>query len=379
MAKETLPITPAVLSWARERAGYSLQEAAATFKKIAAWEAGEAAPTYPQLEALADKFELPVAAFFFPEPPTLPQIRESFRTLPDAEYNKLPPTMLSLLRKGKAMQLNLAELCDGVNPAERLITRDLAVDERAPVESSAASIREFLGVTLEEQYAWRDGDVALKAWRRAAQNVGVFVFKDAFREDAYSGFSLFDNVFPVIFLNNSNAKTRQIFTLFHELAHLLFHTSGIDTPDEHHVDAMHGHDKSLELLCNSLAAHALVPNAAFASAVDGQPHSEYSAERIADRFGVSREMIYRKFLDRGWISQDAYWEAARKWSSQLQRGEPGGDYYWTKIAYLGSDYIDLALKRYSQNKIDEERLGDYLDTKPRNIGILTDRLQRTAR
>jgi Zn-dependent peptidase ImmA (M78 family) len=253
------------------------------------------------------------------------------------------------------------------------------VDEHAPVERSAERIREFLGVTLDAQYAWRDGDVALKAWRKAIQDVGIFVFKDAFHDDLYSGFSLYDSIFPVIFLNNSNAKTRQIFTLLHELAHLLFHTSGIDMPDERQIEATHGHARSIELLCNSIAAHVLVPNAAFALAVEGQLLSEGTAERIADRFSVSREMIYRKFLDRGWITQDAYREAARKWAGQLQRGDPGGDYYWTKIAYLGSDYIDLALKRYSQNKIDEERLSDYLDTKPRNIAALTERLQRSVR
>lgn len=380
MAKETLPITPRVLSWARERAGYSVEEAAVTFKRIASWEAGEDSPTYPQLEELAEKFGLPIAAFFFPEPPVSPPIRESFRTLPEAEFRKLPPSILSLLRKAKAMQLNLVELCDGTNPAPRLITRDLAIDENARIETTAERVRHFIGVSLEDQYAWSDADTALKAWRKAAQNVGVFVFKDAFRVDEYSGFSLFDDVFPVIFLNNSTAKTRQIFTLLHEMAHLLFHTSGIDTAEEHHVDALRGHDKTIELLCNSLASHVLVPDAAFTTAAEGKDHSERSAEIIADQFSVSREMIFRKFLDRHWIDKATYSEAARRWSSQFQRGEgAGGDYYWTKIAYLGGEYIDLALKRYSQNKIDDEKLSDYLDTKPRNVATLSERFQRANR
>ena len=36
--KEGLPITPAVVRWARERAGYSLEDAKRNFKKFAAWE-----------------------------------------------------------------------------------------------------------------------------------------------------------------------------------------------------------------------------------------------------------------------------------------------------------------------------------------------------
>ena len=51
--KQGLPITPAVVKWARERAGYSTDDAERHFKKIAAWKAGEALPTYVQVEQMA--------------------------------------------------------------------------------------------------------------------------------------------------------------------------------------------------------------------------------------------------------------------------------------------------------------------------------------
>ena len=91
-----------------------------TFKKIQAWENGESAPTYPQLGQLAD------ALFFFPEPPAVPNIGETFRTLPNAEFEHIPGKVRLLLRKAKALQLNLMELTGGRNPAARLITRDVA-------------------------------------------------------------------------------------------------------------------------------------------------------------------------------------------------------------------------------------------------------------
>ena len=50
MKYDPIPATPDVIRWARDRAGFSLAEARQTFKNIEAWEAGEASPSYPQLE-----------------------------------------------------------------------------------------------------------------------------------------------------------------------------------------------------------------------------------------------------------------------------------------------------------------------------------------
>ena len=54
---EQIPINPALLVWARKRAGQSREEAAQKFKRLADWEAGASAPTYSQLEQLSDTFK----------------------------------------------------------------------------------------------------------------------------------------------------------------------------------------------------------------------------------------------------------------------------------------------------------------------------------
>jgi Zn-dependent peptidase ImmA (M78 family) len=369
MPREEIPVNPAIVAWARKRAGLTLAEATEKFSRIEAWEAGNAFPTYPQLEQLADEFRVPVAVFFFPEPPNVPPIRESFRTLPDTEFEQIPRRVGYLLRKAKAFQLNLAELSQGRNPSPRLITRDLVFSARMTVETMAARVREYLGVSLDQQAVWRTDDDALKAWRKILLDAGIFVFKDAFREDGYSGFSLYDDEFPIIYVNNSSAATRQIFTLFHELGHLLFHTSGIDTLDERYVDGLPANQKRIEVLCNRFAAQFLVPEAAFAAAFREQPASEATAEALAAHFHVSREFIYRRFLDRGLIEQADYTRAASRWAAQRQPGG-GGNPYWSKLTHLGRDYVALAFNQYYQNRIDDVQLSEYLDTKPRNVGTL---------
>ena len=365
--RDVLPVTPAVVTWARKQAGYSLQEASKYFKKIEAWELAQDAPTYPQLEQMAEKFRCPVAVFFFPAPPDVPRVENSFRTISPDGLAQLPRFVRVLLRRGQAMQLNLAELNDGRNPAERVITRDLSFSLDTPVATIAEAVRSYLGVAIEAQTKWPNTDEALEQWRDVFARVGIYVFKDAFHAEQYFGFCLYDNKFPIIYLNNSSTKSRQIFTLFHELGHLLFHTSGVDIYGEPLKPI--GKDAArIEVICNALAGAVLVPESDFLKAVAGISPNREAAEALAKRFNVSREVIYRRFLDHGMIANAEYVEAAEVWLKQMKKPQGGsGNYYNTMISYLGDQYIKLAFKRYYQNRISDIQLSEYLNIKPRSL------------
>jgi Zn-dependent peptidase ImmA (M78 family) len=374
---EAMPITPAVVTWARERAGFSIDAAISDFRKIVEWEAGETFPSYPQLEKMAEKFKVPVAVFFFPAPPDLPPIEETFRTLGPDQIAEIPPRIRLLLRKARTLQMGVEELNAGRNPAERLITRDLAFRPTDRIEDIAAEVRAYLGVGMEQQFAWGNAETALEEWRKVLLSVGVYVFKDSFREPEYSGFCLYDDEFPIIYVNNTTAKTRQIFTLFHELAHLLFHTSGVDRTGDGFVDELAGDNQRIEVICNRMAACLLVPEDAFDATFAWQAPTEATAAELAQLFSVSREFIFRKFLDRDLITPGEYDQAARRWAEQGQRGT-GGDHYYTKIAYLGTEYINLAFQRFYQNRIDYNQLAEILDTKPKNLTRLEEYVSRRA-
>lgn len=369
-----MPITPAVLRWAREYAGLSIDEVRSAFRDVAVWELGESFPTYPQLENLAERYRVPVAVLLFTEPPDVLPIRESFRTLPDAEFDALPGRIVSLLRKAKALQINLTELHDERNPAERLIQRDLQFTPDMNIPSFARRLRVYLDISLEDQIRWHDADEAFDAWRAALEDHGVAVFKDAFRDEHYSGFCLYHESFPLIYVNNS-AKTRQIFTLFHELAHLLSQTSGIDADTDTFMESLPRSNSRIEVACNHLAAEFLLPRNRFAIEMQHRQPTEQTAELLAARYHLSREFIFRRFLDRGEITETEYLQAARRWASQLTPGT-GGNYYWTKITYLGTRYIGVAFTRYEQQRISETELADYLDIKVRNLPTLEDYVAR---
>ncbi len=366
-----LPITPAVLRWARIRSGYSIEELESKkqFARIRQWECEDSNvyPTYNQLESLADKFKVPVAVFFFPEPPDVPTINKTFRTVETRFIDSLPPRITHLLRKAKAFQLSLSELHTRPLLTESLITRQFANHSTKNFTELAMQVRNYLGITVQQQTKWRDENEALAAWRQALTGAGIYVFKDQFRVEGYSGFCLFDEHFPIIYVNNTNTKTRQIFTLFHELAHLLFQTSGIDFNEYNRDQIEYLESSKIEIDCNKFAANFLVPDYEFEQIYQPTDKSEHSVEQIAKYFHVSRELIYRKILDRNDITQSQYKTAVSQWTAQIKPKTSGGDFYRTIIAYLGSDYIKLAFSNYYQNKIDEYQLADYLNIKHKQL------------
>jgi Zn-dependent peptidase ImmA (M78 family) len=66
-----------------------------------------------------------------------------------------------------------------------------------------------------------------------------------------------DENLPVVYLNNSTTKTRQIFSLLHELAHLLIGINGLSKFDTSYIDRLPQVEKKIERFCNAIAAEVL--------------------------------------------------------------------------------------------------------------------------
>lgn len=318
---------------------------------------------------MAEKFKTPIAVFFFPKPPVLPPIEQSFRTLTPEDFAAIPRSVRLFLRRGQAMQINLAELNDGKNQTPTLVTRDLRFSPNTPLDEIAAEVRAYLGVGIQVQAGWKSVDEALDAWREVfATRAGIYVFKDAFHAPNYFGFCIYDDEFPIIYVNNSSTKSRQIFTLFHELGHLLFHTSGIDKVDDPFLTDPDSAEQRIEIICNDLASRVLVPDDVLDQMLGGLTIGREVAAKLANYFSVSREMIYRKFLDRNLIGTDEYEAAAGEWTAQIKpKDSTSGNYYNSHHTYLGQLYIDLAFSRYYQQRIDRGQLAEYLNLKPKNL------------
>jgi Zn-dependent peptidase ImmA (M78 family)/DNA-binding XRE family transcriptional regulator len=375
--KGKLPINPDILIWARESANLLKEDVASKMNKspdtIAAWERGDSSPTYIQLETLAyTVFKRPIAIFFFPEPPKEMDPKGSFRTLPESEIQELPPTFLRLFRRAQAMQINLEELNEGVNPAPKKILRDIVFAPNSNVRDMVKDIREYIGVSINTQTGWRDTETALREWRNIIEENGVFVFKDSFRLDDISGFCIYDDEFPVIYANNTMPKTRQIFTLFHELTHLLLRTGGIDMKNnDAFLRRIKGGNKRAEVLCNHFAGAFLVPDSDLDKIMPNVEINDEGINQLANRYKVSREVILRKWFDRHLISREYYEQKTAEWIEEAKRrrtvNAEGGDYYNNVAAYLGDHYLDLVFTKYYQGRFSAEQMAEYLGVKVSNV------------
>ena len=378
-------INPAMLRWARERAGYSVAEVAQRRKvrpeRVREWEDGVSYPTWRQLEDLSHKdYHRATAFFFFSNPPDERTVSAEFRRLPGTLLDSLRPDTRYAIRQARMRQDDLTMLLGPQGSGERFILRDLR--DQADVDNPAqlaTAARERLGVSLDEQRSWDSDDTALKQWRERVEDNGVWIFKRSFTQKDVAGFCLTDEVFPVIYLNNDQAKTRQIFTLFHELAHLLFNFNHLERLDsQHYLNYLSGEDRAAEIACNQFAGEFLVPSDDFESAIAAQPAGSLTDEylaSIAGTYKVSREVILRKFRDRDWLDGESYRETVQRWqSSQGPSSGGGGNYYSTQATYLGQKYLRAAFLAFDEGRIDDYQLSACLGVK----GSSLDGLERYA-
>ncbi len=383
MAEYIQGINPDIIKWARERSGYTLKEVAKSLNKdvetISNWESGEGAPTYAQLEKLADKCKRPIALFFFPEVPQEPDLVKRL-ALRSSEIEELSPNIRLLLRHAAARQLSLMELNMGVNLSETKIVRDFHAQIGAPVTDIARRVREYLDISVETQACWKTPVEALEIWRDLIEDKGIFVFKDAFQEDFIDGFSLVHEQFPVIYLNNSRPHARQIFSLFHELAHLLLQRNGI-------TRGVKIGGENIERFCNRFAAEFLVPSADLETRLNFRAYDDAAIKMLARHYKVSRPVILLKLIDRGILKPVDYKRMTKKWQQEYaskleklaeRKKSSGGNPYNTRAVYLGCRFMELAFSKYRQGECSIEELAEHLNVKVKNLPKLEDRLLSKA-
>lgn len=358
-----------IIQWAREYYTMSSEEAAqkigVDLEKYKDWEAGTDYPTYAKLKKISDVFHKPSALFFFPVPPKIASPKGDLRTLPDAVVNRLSRNVILQLEKAKVYQLSLIELYG---------ERDSIFMHRDEFPDSVDALCEFFRKKLEfpvaAQKARKSTKVVFEIYREKFYDIGIYVFKDSFRDNAISGLCVKDNRFPVIVINNSMSFARQIFTLFHELYHLISDTSGAEIIRDDFYSMLAENQSTIEHNCDSFANNFLVPLDDFRQELEKAPVDEKRIEDLAQLYSVSREAIMYKLLTLGKITSSDYSQLKETFYGEAIRSQGkkegkkgGGNYYSTKLSYLGNQYTGEVFRQYFSGKISGVKAGEMLQSK----------------
>jgi Zn-dependent peptidase ImmA (M78 family)/transcriptional regulator with XRE-family HTH domain len=379
---QIIRIEPSILIWARESLGLSIAEVALKLDKdsktIQQWEHGNSFPTLAQLEKLAyNIYKRPLAVFFLPKPPKETTPKQDFRTLPENEIARLSPDLRLIIRKAKHHQLVLKQINDNKNPVSKPIHREFNLEKLNSKNKFASNLREYLGITKSLQQNFKNPELAFNYYRNLIEKNGVFVFQYPLKE--IRGFSLTDREFPVIVINSGDSPNGKIFSLFHELCHILFNTGGIFR--DYYSEELKQNPNKIEVLCNQFASDILLPGSELLKEVlvlensDNKEWSENTLRAIAFNYKVSKEVVLRKLLEAGKTTQTFYVNTRIKWNEKYkhdlekkQKTHQGGPtYHITNMSHLGKNFVTQVLTNYHSGKLTGSEVADFLSIKLNRI------------
>lgn len=344
----TVHINSEILTWAINRAGFDLPDYIDKHPRVQQWIEGKKVPTVRQLEDFSRKVYVPFGYFFLPEPPEeklpIPYYRSNGKTGEKISVNVLD-TIYLLLQRQDWLRDYLVDNDFEILP---FVGRYRQSND---VHAIVKDLRSVLG--LEEKWAarFRTWEEALNHLVETIEDQGIItVFNGVFENnnkrkipvEECRGFVLVDNAAPFLFVNNSDFKSAQMFTIVHELAHIWTgQSAGFD------FRKLQPADNPVEKLCDQVAAEFLVSQKAFEETWNQHQDTKVTARQ----FKVSEIVVARRALDTGKWSRKKFFEFYDKYKNRefhkKEKQSSGGDFYATakkRLSITFTAHINQAVK-----------------------------------
>ena len=333
---------PAVLRWAIARCGETVDSLKNRWPTIEQWLDGSRRPKLKQLEEFARRTHVGLDLLFREEVPRLDLQIADYRTV-GAPSPEPSPELYDTVTQMQFRQDWLRDYFESLGCDEVPFVGALDSSARDDVFGAAEAIRAYFDIDDTWAFVERDVAGALKTLRDKieARRVSVVIngvvgdnTSRRLNVDEFRGFVLADRMAPLIFVNGRDAKSAQIFTLVHELAHLAFAWTGVVQPGEGRA-----YDREEERLCDAIAAEVLVPREGFLGMWDGGIDAFEMVERARRQFKVSFIVCARKALELGLISEGEFAASVARHDANVASAPPasgsGGNYYLTKAYRVG--------------------------------------------
>nr|VFJ95715.1 MAG: protein of unknown function (DUF955) [Candidatus Kentron sp. H]VFJ96554.1 MAG: protein of unknown function (DUF955) [Candidatus Kentron sp. H]VFK02462.1 MAG: protein of unknown function (DUF955) [Candidatus Kentron sp. H] len=383
-------VNPKILIWARETAGFSVEQAAGKLQfrdtkaitatqKLSAYESGKP-PSRALLAKMAKQYRRPLLVFYMPSPPRKAHRGEDYRTLP-SDIDPAEEAIVDALVRGiKVRQGILKEALLSEGDAEKLPFIGAYSMDRG-VAGLAREISSTAGFDLGEYRAAATQNDAFKYLRARMEGLGIFTllagnlgsYHTNLSPSVFRGFALSDEIAPFVVINDQDAKTAQCFTLLHEAAHLWLGATGISGGTG---------GRKIERFCNDVASEILLPDSDMPRdlPVPGTSDNQRlmaSIDAFASRRKISPGMVAYRLLRRGIIERSSFetltamfherWRDSR---NQKQKAKGGPSYYVVQRSRLGNALLNTAQRMLASKELSTTQVGTLLGVRALKVGNL---------
>jgi Zn-dependent peptidase ImmA (M78 family) len=370
---------PAMLRWARDLAGVSIEQAAkrggVSPEHVAVWEGqGSEKPTVRQARALADLYGVSFLEFFRSEPPDLPQPEDipDFRLFASAADPSEDQELKNIQLWAEAQRVNALDLFDTVGERPPMIDESLFATIDQSSEKAAASIRYAIRYPVEDQVGRTQTERAKipGELRRKIEALGILTLRRTdLKHLRVRGFCIWARPLPIVVIG-SDAPTAQSFTLAHEIAHVFLRQSAISG-----TLPRRGGDPSkrrVEEWCNSFASSFLMPRDAVLKFRTPPPaplasFPDDDLRAFANYFGVSEHAMLIRLVHLRYVSESYYWEVKKPFfDAQEANAKSFGRSKYYGVRFRGNQgdlYTGLVLEAWATGRITGHHAAEYMGIK----------------
>ncbi|HBQ4042283.1 TPA: ImmA/IrrE family metallo-endopeptidase [Klebsiella pneumoniae] len=283
MATVELQLSPQMIDWVADQGGYTPSALAEELmpKKKEMFLRGHVTKTVA--EKLARIGQIPFGYLFLDTPPkntppTIPDLRQTINPIPLSKdfidtYNdiKYKIDWYKEYLDDFGIQFNIDFIGRfSINDDFRLVAQDIS-------QTIELDIKKILNkITKDSYFSFACNLVEKK---------GILVFKNGIVKsntkrtidpNEFRGFCLIDEMVPCVFVNGTDSYSAQVFTLFHEVAHIWVGKAGVSNWQ---------FDNKIESFCNKVAAEVLMPHDLFKKKWDQE--TEFTDELLVAAINVA--------------------------------------------------------------------------------------------
>lgn len=348
-----------LLKWAYIRAGYKDEEAIEAFPLLEKWLSKEQQPTLNQLKKFANKFFVPFGYLFLQDHPKesipFPMFRGGANLSEHFDLN-VYDTIMSIRSRQEWLEdyinYNEIEQCKLVG----------SVKLSTPIYKTVSLLRDTL--KLDQRWALEVDNVrtAINKLTLYLEQVNIFVtFNGVVGNNTHRklkvsecrGFALVNKAAPYIFVNNDDSKCAQMFTLIHEVTHIMLGISAGHAGE----DIVSISNNQAETYCDKVAAEFLVPETVL------RDIWKNNIKDAANKLKVSEIVVARRAHEVHLLSDSAYKAFWNEYSHRTiyinKKKSSGGDFYLTSVKRVGklfAIHVRNAVNNRQLNYTDAYRL-----------------------